>query len=82
MEIILGAAASVLVQILKNVFKTKEYGTLGVLLVVSFILSALYVWLQGVEMWETLKMVLVYSGAVYTFLIARFEPGSVIAKSM
>ena len=80
MEIVLAAMATFLVQLLKKVFETSEWATLGIVLLVSFVLSAFYVWAVEAEMWGTLKTVLVYAGAIYTFIIARFEQGSSLRK--
>lgn len=80
MEIILGAAASVLVQVLKNTFKTSEYATLGVLLLVSFGLAALYSALVSFDLWDMMYDVLLYAGAIYTFILARFQAGSTLRK--
>lgn len=76
MEIILGAAASLLVQFLKNSVTMTEYTKLLVVFAVALGVSALYASLQAMELWEVFSQVVLAAGAVYTFILARFEEGS------
>ena len=73
MEIIVGAAVSLLVQWLKGKFQTSEYMTLLVLLLVSIAGAAVYTYFVNVGIWEAVANVLVLAGAFYTFVIARFK---------
>lgn len=73
MEIILGSAASLLVEYLKTKSNIKGYQTLAVLFVVSLIAAACYTYLVAVGYWETVAKVLVVSGAFYTFVVERFK---------
>lgn len=73
-----GVAASLLIQWLKNWMRLGEWGTLFIVLVVSFAVAAIYAVLQGLGLWEPFVGVLMTAGAVYTFIIRRFEEGSSI----
>jgi len=73
MEVILGAAVSLLVQWLKVKFGTTEWKTLVVLLVVSLIAAFIYTYLVAVGYWQTLTSILILAGAFYTFIIERFK---------
>jgi hypothetical protein len=82
MEIFLAAAASLLVQTLKNVFETSEYMTLAVLLVVSLGIAGVYASLQSLGLWETLVPIIVWAGAIYTYFLQRFEHGSALRRTL
>ncbi len=73
MEIIFSAGTALLVQWIKKNFKTSEYQTLGVVLAVSIIAAALYTALVATGYWESFVGILVSAGAIYTYIIARFE---------
>lgn len=72
MEIIIGAAVSLLVQWIKQK-TTNQIETLLVLLAVSLGAAGLYCALVAVGYWETIAKILVIAGAFYTFVIQRFE---------
>lgn len=72
MEIILSALASGLVQWLKH-YSPNQWVTLTILAGLSIVISAVYVTFVNVGMWETVYRVLVGAGAIYTFVIQRFE---------
>jgi hypothetical protein len=78
MEILFAAASSLLIQFIKTKMQTTEYGTLGMVLLVSFVASAIYVWLYDTELWETLVTIITIAGAIYTYLIQRFEEDSAL----
>lgn len=73
MEIILGVAASLLVQFLKTKFGTSSWETIAIVLGVSLVAAALYTSLVDSGMWETVAHVFVVAGAFYSFVIQRFE---------
>lgn len=73
MEIVVGAAVSLLIQWVKNGLKLGEYATLGAVLLFSLVAAFLYAYLQSSGMWEHVLPVLGYAGAFYTYIIARFE---------
>lgn len=70
--IIIGSAVSLLTQWLKTQFKTSEYKTLGVLLVVSLVAAFIYTYLVSAGYWQTVASTLVVAGAFYTFVLQRF----------
>lgn len=72
MELIIGAAVSLLIQWLKERMGTSEWGTLGILFLVSVLAAAVYTYLVNVGLWETVYNVLVTAGAFYAFIIQRF----------
>lgn len=73
MEIIVGAAVSLLVEWLKSQMNLGEYKTLSILFIVSLVAAAVYTYLVSVGYWATVANVLVLAGAFYTFVIARFK---------
>lgn len=73
MEMILGAVVSLFVQLAKKKLGTSEYETLAVALALSFSAAVTYTVLVNADMWESVKGVLLTTGAFYTFVLARFE---------
>lgn len=82
MELILGAVVSLIVQGLKKKFIISEYVTLLVVLTISIAASVAYTTLVAVGMWETVAQVLITAGAFYSFVLARFEKGTVLSKAI
>lgn len=76
MEIIIAAAVSLIVQAIKKLVGTSEFGTLAAVLVVSLIGGAAYYFLQDTAFWTAFLQILAYAGAFYTFIIRRFESKS------
>lgn len=72
MEIVVGAAVSLLTQFLKQ-YSSNTYLTLGIVLILSLIGAGIYTFLVSAGYWQTFANVLVLAGAFYTFIIARFE---------
>ena len=72
MEIILGVLATALTQWLKKYGKN-QWHTLAILAAISFGSAGIYKALVSVGYWETVATILVISGAIYTFIIQRFE---------
>lgn len=72
MEIILGLAATALTQWLKKYGKN-QWETLGILIVISLALAGVYATLVAVGYWQLVVSILVTAGAIYTFIIQRFE---------
>ena len=72
MEIILGVLATALTQWLKKYGKN-QWHTLAILAVISLALAGVYVTLISTGYWQTVGTVIVISGAIYTFIIQRFE---------
>lgn len=73
MLIIFGALVSLLVQILKNVAKTSEYMTLAIVIGVSLFAAGAYYMLTAFNLWMAFAAILTIAGAIYAFIIARFE---------
>jgi hypothetical protein len=73
MEIIIGAAVSLLVQWFKNYAKLDQWTTLAAVLLLSVSAAAVYSVLVGLNMWQPVYTVLTTAGAFYTFIIQRFE---------
>jgi hypothetical protein len=76
MQVIIGAVVSLLVQWVKQhpfFSANNNWYTLALVLFISLLGAAFYqiVWAGGY--WDTLVTVLGTAGAVYTFIIARFE---------
>lgn len=74
--LIVGAAVSLLVQWLKSSFGTSSWKTLSIVIAVSLAASGAYVFFANSPYWETFVKVLVGAGAVYTYIIQRFEVNS------
>ena len=72
MEIIIPAAVALLAQYLKS-YVNNQYATLGIVLVLSLIAAVVYVNLVDAGYWTSVLNILAYAGAIYTFIIARFE---------
>lgn len=72
MEIILGAAVSLLVQWAKK-YGNNPWHTLIILLAVSLAAAGLYTALLNTGYWPLVGGILVTAGAFYTFIIQRFE---------
>lgn len=73
MELIGGVLVAGLVQWLKNKYKTSEYGTLGIVALLSVLAAGAYTLLSAYGYWDTLYQVIVTAGAVYVYLLKRFE---------
>jgi hypothetical protein len=73
MEIILGAAVSLLTQAIKKYLGTDTFGTLFTVLVLSLVGGWIYFVLEGTEAWMHILQIIAYAGSIYTFLIRRFE---------
>ena len=72
MEIIIGAAVSLLVQWLKQ-RTSNEWETLAVLLIVSLAAAAGYTALVATGYWQAVGGIIVTAGAFYSFVLQRFE---------
>lgn len=64
-----GVLVSLLVQYLKNKFKTNTAGTLGIVAILSLIGGAAYYFLQQYNMLDAVIQILVTAGAFYTFFL-------------
>ena len=73
MEIILGAAVSIVVQIIKQVAGTKKWITLLIVLILSLIAAIVYSILSVSVVWDKILPILITAGAVHNFIIRQFE---------
>jgi len=75
---IVGAVVSLVIQGIKNLAKTNEYTTLGLVVIVSLIGGAVYHYIKPTPFWTDFYQIVVTAGAVYTYLIQRFETKTTI----
>ena len=73
MDLILGAVVSLIVQLIKKYLKTQEWVTLLTVLVLSILASIGYSLFTAYGLWDKVYPVLITAGAIYTFIIRRFE---------
>lgn len=73
MEIFIGAAVSLVVQVIKKYAGTSEYWTLGAVLVLSLAAAAVYTALMAAGLWESFAQILIVAGAFYAYIIQRFQ---------
>ena len=72
MEIFIGAIVSLIVQLIKKLAGTREWATLGLVVLISLIGALFYDFIQSIGYLESLYKVLVTAGAFYAFIIKRF----------
>jgi carbon starvation protein CstA len=73
MLIIFSALVSLLAQILKNVTRTSEWVTLLIVLVLSLVAAYVDFLLTQFNLMESFIAIMTIAGAIYTFIIQRFE---------
>ena len=71
--VFVGAMVAALVQFLKNKFGTTSTITLMIVAGVSIIAGTIYYFLQGTDYLATVISILGFAGAVYTYILKRFE---------
>jgi hypothetical protein len=72
MEIFLAVVVSLFVQFLKQQMKS----TLAILATcagLSLVVALVYAYLVDVNLWQSTAVIFAYAGAIYTYVIARFE---------
>ena len=79
-EIFIGIAVSLLVQFIKTRWETSSLGTLVTVALVSVGSGTLYYYLGKTSYWETILQIAAYAGAVYTYIIRRFETPAIMEK--
>ena len=72
MEILFPVAVSLLAQWLKK-FSPNEWATLGIVAVLSLVAAGVYTYLESSGYWQAFLNILVVAGAIYTYIIKRFE---------
>jgi len=73
MDVIVGAVVSIIVEFIKKYFDVKGYITLLFVLVISIVAAGIYAFLVQTALWDKILPVLGYAGAVYAFILRRFE---------
>ena len=71
--LIVGAIASLAVELIKKKFATSEFMTLLAVVVISLIIGAVYQIFNAATWWGGFIQTLVWAGAVYAYLFKRFE---------
>jgi uncharacterized ion transporter superfamily protein YfcC len=72
MEIFVGAVVSLIVQLIKKLAGTREWVTLGLVLLFSLVGALFLNFIQSIGYLESFYKVLVTAGAFYAFIIKRF----------
>lgn len=70
--IITGAAVSLIVEILKKEVRG-EYARIGIVIVLALLSGGIYYYASDTAFWSAAVQILAYAGAVYTFIIKRFQ---------
>jgi len=71
--VIIGAAVSLFVQIIKTKLGTSGIWTMLAVLLFSLGAAAIYVFLRETAYFESVIQIVLSAGAVYTFVISQFE---------
>lgn len=71
--IVIGAIVSLIVQFLKTRYGTQSNMTLAMVVVISIVVGASYTLLKDTPVWQTIISILGFAGAVYTYILKRFE---------
>jgi hypothetical protein len=72
MEIIFGVIVSLFVQLVKKDMKS-SLAVIATCAVFSLVSAAVYTYLVDVNLWQSMVGIFMTAGAVYTYVIARFE---------
>jgi hypothetical protein len=70
---VVGAVVSVIVQFLKNRYGTNTQGTLTAVIVISIVAGLAYYIISQTAFLPAVIQILAFAGAVYTFILKRFE---------
>ncbi len=73
MDIILGAVVSAIVQIIKKFGRENEWITLAIVVVLSVLASIFYSLFSEYGLWDKIIPILMTAGAIYAFIIRRFD---------
>lgn len=71
--VIIGAIVSLIVEIIKTYAGTDYTKTLISVVVISIVAGTAYSFMKDTSYWQSIVSILGFAGAVYTFLIKRFE---------
>jgi len=72
MDIILGAAAAVIVQFIKKYFELGSWQSWGIAIVISIAVGTIYTTIKDTSYWATVLATLTNAGAIYAFIISMF----------
>jgi predicted PurR-regulated permease PerM len=72
MEIFFAAVVALFVQFLKKQMNS-TLAIIATCLSLSFVIALVYVYLVDVNLWQSTAVIFAYAGAIYTYVIARFE---------
>lgn len=70
---VVGAIVSVIVQFLKNKYGTNTFGTLTAVIVISIVAGVGYYFIKETAFLPAVIQILAFAGAVYTYILQRFE---------
>lgn len=79
--IFIGALVSVLVTLLKSKI-TSDPGRLLTVAVFALVGAGVYVWLTDSHYWATFVQILVWAGAIYTYIIRQLEKTQVVQRAL
>lgn len=71
--VIIGAVVSLITQLIKEKWGTESKTTLGVVIGVSVLAGSAYYLIGNTSLLEPIISILGFAGAVYTYIIQRFE---------
>lgn len=71
--VIVGAAVSLFVQIVKSKLGTSGVWTMLAVLLFSLVSGGVYILLREAQYFQTVVQIIMSAGAVYTFVISQFE---------
>ncbi len=72
--IIIGAAVSVLTEIIKRYAGTNKPATLAVVLVISLVFAGVYYFVAQTNYYDTVLNILIIAGAFYAYIIKNLLP--------
>jgi len=70
---VVGAIVSVIVQFLKNKYGTNTQGTLTAVIVISIVAGVGYYFIKQSPFLPAVIQILAFAGAIYTYILKRFE---------
>ena len=71
--VVIGAIVSLVVQFLKTKYGTQSNMTIAMVIAISVVVGAAYTLLKDTSVWQTIISILGFAGAVYTYILKRFE---------
>lgn len=71
--IVIGAVVSLIVQVIKNKYGTNTTGTLVSVMGISLVAGTAYYFIKDTAYFQTVLSILGFAGAIYTYILRRFE---------